>query len=233
MTAGTNITISGGTISATDTTYSAGTGIVINGTNIGVDTDTVQSKLTFDDIPTATSNNPVKSSGIYTALQGKQDKLTAGNNISIIDNVISVNSEQATSGQVLTADGNGGASWQNASGGSKKYMHSVKIVGVALNKHIEVYFNKLSRISESATDLLSLQKLIGDDVLVASGYFVASIKINAGVTSVTQTCNLPVLTISKTTIAINRLVPADTNNLLISLPNDVMNLAVTDNVTIY
>lgn len=37
-----------------------------------------------------------------------------------------VNSESATSGQVLTADGNGGASWQNASGGSL-YEHSIQI----------------------------------------------------------------------------------------------------------
>lgn len=45
---------------------------------------------TIDDTPTATSNNPVKSSGIYTVIQGKQDKLTAGTGITIDqDNVIS------------------------------------------------------------------------------------------------------------------------------------------------
>lgn len=64
LTAGANITISGDTISATDTIYSAGTGIIINGTTIGVDTDTVQSKLTFDSIPTQNSTNPVTSGGV-------------------------------------------------------------------------------------------------------------------------------------------------------------------------
>lgn len=36
----------------------------------------VQSSLTFDNVPTENSNNPVKSGGIYTALAGKQDTLT-------------------------------------------------------------------------------------------------------------------------------------------------------------
>ena len=35
-----------------------------------------QDKLTFDNAPVAGSNNPVKSSGVYSALAGKQDKLT-------------------------------------------------------------------------------------------------------------------------------------------------------------
>ena len=35
-----------------------------------------QNTLTFDDNPTANSSNPVKSSGIYTALAGKQNTLT-------------------------------------------------------------------------------------------------------------------------------------------------------------
>lgn len=37
---------------------------------------TKQDKLTFDNVPTSGSSNPVKSSGIYTALQGKQSSLT-------------------------------------------------------------------------------------------------------------------------------------------------------------
>ncbi len=36
----------------------------------------VQSSLTFDNVPTSGSENPVKSGGIYTALAGKQDTLT-------------------------------------------------------------------------------------------------------------------------------------------------------------
>lgn len=70
-----------------------------------------QNTLTFDNSPTENSDNPVKSGGIYTALSGKansshtheqsdvnglstalsgkQDTLTAGDNISIVGNVIS------------------------------------------------------------------------------------------------------------------------------------------------
>lgn len=43
--------------------------------------------------------------------------------------VDAINSGTATNGQVLTADGNGGASWQNASGGSTLYQHNINISG--------------------------------------------------------------------------------------------------------
>lgn len=68
LTAGSNITISDNVISATDTTYTAGTGIDITGTTISADTSVV-----------ATQND----------LAGKQDVLTAGSNITIQNNVIS------------------------------------------------------------------------------------------------------------------------------------------------
>lgn len=45
LTAGANIQISGSTISATDTTYSAGQGLDLNGTTFSVDYDEVQEKL--------------------------------------------------------------------------------------------------------------------------------------------------------------------------------------------
>ena len=72
-----------------------------------------QNTLTFDNVPTQNSTNPVTSGGVYSAIQnagGGLSEVTASN----------VDSEQATSGQVLTADGNGGASWQtvSASGGA-------------------------------------------------------------------------------------------------------------------
>ena len=35
-----------------------------------------QNALTFDDVPTTNSSNPVKSGGVYSALQGKQPTLT-------------------------------------------------------------------------------------------------------------------------------------------------------------
>ena len=50
----------------------------------------IQGKLTFDDTPKSGSSNPVKSGGIYTALEVKQNTLTAGNGISIENDTISV-----------------------------------------------------------------------------------------------------------------------------------------------
>ena len=48
-----------------------------------------QDTLTWDDIPKASSSNPVKSSGIYSELAKKQNNLTAGTGIDITNNVIS------------------------------------------------------------------------------------------------------------------------------------------------
>lgn len=70
-------------------------------------------------------SNYATQDDLTDGLATKQDTLTAGTNISIINNVISasggasevtaddVDSEQATQGQILTADGQGGASWED------------------------------------------------------------------------------------------------------------------------
>lgn len=86
LTAGSNIQISGSTISATDTTYSAGTGLDLTGTTFSVDTTTIATK---SDLPTKTSDltndgadgtstyveadelATVATSGSYTDLQDK------------------------------------------------------------------------------------------------------------------------------------------------------------------
>lgn len=47
----------------------------------------------------------------------------------IQDILDTVGNNQATQGQVLTADGSGGASWQNASGGDKWYLHKILFTG--------------------------------------------------------------------------------------------------------
>lgn len=52
-------------------------------------TSHLQSKLTFDSEPKAGSNNPVTSDGIKTAIDAKQNSLTAGDNITIDGNTIS------------------------------------------------------------------------------------------------------------------------------------------------
>ena len=49
----------------------------------------LQSKLTFDSAPKAGSTNPVTSDGIKTAIDAKQNSLTAGNNITIDGSTIS------------------------------------------------------------------------------------------------------------------------------------------------
>ena len=82
LTAGSNITISGSTISATDTTYSAGSGLSLNGTTFSVDTSTIATK---------------------SDLSGKQDTLSAGNGIAIASNVVSAKVD----GSTITTNANG------------------------------------------------------------------------------------------------------------------------------
>lgn len=70
LTAGTGISISGNTISCT---VSGGSG----------------GNITVDSTMSSTSTNPVQNKVIYSALQGKQNALTAGTGISISGNTIS------------------------------------------------------------------------------------------------------------------------------------------------
>lgn len=70
LTAGTGISISGNTISCT---VSGGSG----------------GSVTVDSTMSSTSTNPVQNKVIYSALQGKQNTLTAGTGISISGNTIS------------------------------------------------------------------------------------------------------------------------------------------------
>lgn len=72
LTAGNNITISNNTISATDTTYTAGTGLALNGTQFSVDTTAIATQ-----------------SDLTAGLATKQDTLTAGANVQINNNTIS------------------------------------------------------------------------------------------------------------------------------------------------
>lgn len=81
-TAGQNIQIENGVISATDTTYSAGHNVSIDQNNeISVDLSNYYDKGEVD----------TKIQTVETEVSGKQDALTAGNNITIENNVISAN----------------------------------------------------------------------------------------------------------------------------------------------
>lgn len=71
-TAGTNVSISGNVISATDTTYTAGTGLNLTGTQFSVDTTAIATQ-----------------SDLTTGLATKQNTLTAGSNVQISNDTIS------------------------------------------------------------------------------------------------------------------------------------------------
>lgn len=102
LTAGSNITIdSNNEISATNTTYSAGTGLDLTGTTFSVDTTAIQPKLTAGSNITIDGNNEISATDTtYSAGSGLdlnvttfsvdtttiQPKLTPGANISIDSN---------------------------------------------------------------------------------------------------------------------------------------------------
>lgn len=81
----------------------------------------------------------------------------------IQDILDTVGNNQATLGQVLTADGSGGASWQNASGGDKIYLH--RIHNGTSDQHIEIEMN-----TPTVLDKSSLASLLYD-----RGYIVHSL----------------------------------------------------------
>ena len=83
LTAGTGISISGNTISCTVSGGSGG------------------GSITVDSTMSSTSTNPVQNKVIYSALQGKQNTLTAGTGISISGNTISCT---VTGGGSVTVD---------------------------------------------------------------------------------------------------------------------------------
>lgn len=96
LTAGSNIQISGSTISATDTTYTAGTGLSLTGTEFSVDSTTVAMK---SDLPDLTPY--VTDTELSTILQGYQTALTAGSNITISNGTISATDTTYTAGTGL------------------------------------------------------------------------------------------------------------------------------------
>ena len=90
LTAGTNITISGTTISAKDTTYTAGANIDISDANAISVTGVYTSEQVDEKLATKADSS---------SLSGKQDKLTAGANITISDtNEISATNTTYTAG---------------------------------------------------------------------------------------------------------------------------------------
>lgn len=126
-------------------------------------------------------------------------------------------------------------SWEDvtpSAGGSsaQSYLHSVSVKGSASNKRVAVYFNKLSGISTAATDLASLQELIGEDVIVASGYNAGTATISTGSIKINQSTQFPAMTISKTTLTFNSLMPAGTADVSINLA-DITSLVITDTLT--
>lgn len=89
LTAGSNITITAqNEISATDTTYSAGSGLDLTGTTFSVDTTTIQPKLTAGSNITIDANNEISATDTtYTA--GTNVSISSGNVISATDTTYS------------------------------------------------------------------------------------------------------------------------------------------------
>ena len=88
LTAGSNVQIVNDTISATDTTYTAGTGLALNGTQFSVDTTAIATQ-----------------SDLTAGLATKQDTLTAGPNIQITNDTISATDTTYTAGNGLSLVG--------------------------------------------------------------------------------------------------------------------------------
>ena len=85
-----------------------------------------------------------------------------------------VNSDSATNGQVLTADGNGGETWQNVSCSQKIYKHSISIFDgtgtIDLNAYLTLYTT--SNTSFNASSLITyISQTENNKTTFATGYF--------------------------------------------------------------
>ena len=105
LTPGTNISISNNTISAVDTTYSAGNGLHLTGTVFSADTDVLQTKLTAGTNITIQNGVISSSGGTYTAGNGL---LLTNNAFSIDDSIVALKSDiPIVSSASLTIQKNG------------------------------------------------------------------------------------------------------------------------------
>ena len=67
-----------------------------------------------------------------------------------------ISSGSSTSGQVLTADGIGGASWQTPSGGGGKYQHNISLVAGSGSQRSYLVFSFINDVSTAYTSITSL-----------------------------------------------------------------------------
>ena len=124
LTAGTGISISGNTISCTVSGGSGG------------------GSITVDSTMSSTSTNPVQNKVIYSALQGKQNTLTAGTGISISGNTIS-----------CTVSGGGGAVTVDSalSGTSTNHVQNKVIYTALQNKQDKINYETWTFTTVSGT----------------------------------------------------------------------------------
>lgn len=148
------LTSTSGTLSADDLSKVTGTDdCIITYTNAG---STLVFKRSIIDSSNAYFTNVVVDNDTYY-LYCEVDVTTGAYNLGTDQLPIkasNVNSETATNGQVLTADGSGGASWQNAGGGgSTKYLHKITLKGKAGKPYSRIYVNIYSSSSASFTSV--------------------------------------------------------------------------------
>ena len=98
LTAGTNITITGTTISAKDTTYTAGTNIAISDTNAISVTGLTKASVGLGNVDNTSDASKPISTATQIALDAKQNKLTAGDNITLTGDTISATDTTYTAG---------------------------------------------------------------------------------------------------------------------------------------
>lgn len=93
-----------------------------------------------------------------------------------------VNSQTATSGQVLMADGSGGASWQNVSSG--KYLINVTLqYGTSNYKRMRIYF-QIVHTSSSFTDINEIVTALNDQGYIDNSHYITAVgSIETGIST--------------------------------------------------
>ena len=157
LTAGSNVQIADNVISATDTKYTAGTNVQINGSNVISATDTTYS---------AGSGITLTGTTFSADKTVMQEKLTAGTNVQINDNVISATDTKYTAGTNVSINSSNviSATDTTYTAGTNVQISNANVISAT-----DTTYSAGANISIDANNVISATSQVNSDWAATSG----------------------------------------------------------------